>query len=100
VPERTLFVYILANSSRILYVGVTNDLNRRMLEQSWKEMSGYTKDHDITRLVYYEGILGPLSAIAREKQIKSWTRKKRIALIESGNPEWKDLSPDWVRPKH
>jgi putative endonuclease len=62
-------------------------------EHRSKEIPGFTKDHDISRLVYYEEIPSQLDAIAREKQIKSWTRMKRLALIETRNPDWKDLTP-------
>jgi putative endonuclease len=98
VGEKTMYVYILTNAARMLYVGVTNDLSRRLNEHLSKTIEGY-KDHDITRLAYFEEVAGPLAAIEREKQIKSWNRMKRIGLIESRNPQWRDLSGDWIRAR-
>ena len=86
------FVYIMASRSRELYVGQTPNLQRRM-DQHRRAWSGYVARHDTRRLVYWEFIGPPEAAIAREKQIKKWTRMKKIALIESKNPTWKNLSP-------
>lgn len=99
--ERTLCVYILASPDRRLYTGVTSDLPRRMLQHHEGVAAGsYTRRQGINRLVYLELVSSPLQAIQREKQIKSWTRRKRIALIESVNPDWLDLSrvPGWMPP--
>jgi putative endonuclease len=90
--SRTYFVYILASDSRELYVGVTNDLTRRLAEHRSGIVKGYACEHGITHLVHYEATQDIRSAIAREKQVKSWRRQKRITLIEQGNPEWRDLS--------
>jgi putative endonuclease len=92
---RDYYLYILANHSRMLYVGVTNDLERRMSEHKQKLVPGHTARYNITRLVHYETFADPESAIVREKRIKGWLRRKKIALIESGNPHWSDLSGDW-----
>ncbi len=81
--------------SGTLYVGVTNDLGRRVWQHKQKLIEGFTKRYNITRLVYYEETPDVKAAIAREKQIKGWTRKKKITLIESLNPGWKDLSQEW-----
>jgi putative endonuclease len=89
------FVYIVTNKSRTLYVGVTNNLERRIFEHKNSLIKGFSKKYNINRLVYYEEINDILAAIAREKQIKGWLRDKKIALIESINSEWKDLSEDW-----
>jgi putative endonuclease len=89
------FVYILTNKSRTFYVGMTNNLERRMSEHKQKRIEGFTKKYNITLLVYYETYTDVNAAIAREKQVKDWRREKKIALIESLNPEWKDLSADW-----
>jgi putative endonuclease len=89
------FVYILANKSKMLYTGVTNNLERRLFEHKQHLIEGYTKKYKITKLVYYDETNDVIEAISREKQIKGWIRKKKIALIESMNPEWKDLSEDW-----
>src|SRR5689334_14111017 len=87
------YVYIMANTySRVLYVGMTGDLPRRVWEHKSKSIPGFTADYNITSLVYFEELDGPKAAIAREKQIKGWSRAKKVALIESVNPEWDDLS--------
>ena len=78
--------------SRTLYTGVTNDLERRVYEHKQKLVPGFTAKYNITRLVYFEVTQDVQAAITREKQIKGWLRSKKIALIESVNPEWKDLS--------
>ncbi len=89
------FVYILANKSKMLYTGVTSNLERRLFEHKQHLVEGYTKRYKITKLVYYDETNDVTAAIAREKQIKGWLRQKKIALIESMNPEWKDLSEEW-----
>ena len=76
-------------------MGVTNQLERRISEHKNSLIAGFTKKYRIDRLVYYEETNDILAAIAREKQIKGWLREKKIALIESVNPEWRDLSKDW-----
>ncbi|MGH7791067.1 MAG: GIY-YIG nuclease family protein, partial [Thermodesulfobacteriota bacterium] len=82
------YVYIITNNSRTLYTGVTNDLLRRVYEHKNKLVEGFTKKYNITELVYYEEMNDIHDAIGREKQIKGWLRAKKIALIESVNPEW------------
>ena len=89
------YVYIMTNRSGTLYTGITNDLRRRVWEHKQKLVAGFTKRYNITRLVYYEETNDVKAAIACEKQIKGWLRRKKIALIESVNPGWKDLSADW-----
>ena len=86
------YVYIMTNKSRTLYTGITNDLERRVYEHKQKLVPGFTAKYNITRLVYFEVTQDVQAAITREKQIKGWLRSKKIALIESVNPEWKDLS--------
>ena len=90
--ERTFFVYIVASLSRVIYVGVTNDLERRIAEHREKAISGFTARYNVTRLVYFEQYDRASEAIAREKQLKRWTRAKKIALIEKNNLTWSDLS--------
>ncbi len=92
---RTYFVYILASKSRRLYVGVTNNLERRMFEHKSKLVDGFTKQYNIDRLVHFEDTVDVLSAISREKQIKGWARDKKVALIEAHNPAWENLSENW-----
>jgi len=89
------YVYILTNNSGTLYTGVTDDLVRRVHEHKSKLIEGFTKKYNITRLVYYEITSDVKAAIQREKQIKGWLRRKKIALIEAANPEWHDLSEGW-----
>ena len=94
-PMNTYCVYIMASKSRTLYTGVTNDLERRVLEHRCKLVPGFTARYNIDRLVYYEVCGDPRAAISREKQIKGWTRLRKVALIESLNRDWKDLSDGW-----
>ncbi len=89
------YVYIMTNRSGTLYTGMTNDLRRRVWQHKQKLIAGFTSRYNITRLVYYEETSDVHSALAREKQIKGWLRKKKIALIESANPDWQDLSEGW-----
>jgi putative endonuclease len=93
--ERTYFVYLLASKSRRLYVGMTNNLERRLFEHKEKLIDGFTKTNNIDRLVHFETTTDVRSAIEREKEIKKWRREKKIALIESTNPVWDDLSEVW-----
>jgi len=91
------YVYIMTNKSRTLYTGITNNLERRVYEHKNKLIEGFTKKYNITKLVYYEISNDVKAAITREKQIKGWLRRKKIALIESVNPQWTDLSEGWFR---
>ena len=92
---RHYYVYIMTNHSGTLYTGVTNDLRRRMYEHKQKLVPGFTQKYNITRLAFYEETPDVEAALAREKQIKDWLRAKKIALIETLNPEWRDLSEEW-----
>jgi len=86
-------VYILTNKNNtVLYIGVTNNLIRRMYEHKNKLVDGFTKKYNLTKLVYYEATYNVQSAIEREKQLKNWHRKWKINIIKSMNPKWKDLS--------
>jgi putative endonuclease len=96
---KTYSVYIMASRTRTLYTGVTNNLLRRVIEHKQKRVPGFTRTYNVTRLVYSEQYRDIGLAIAREKQIKGLLRKKKIALIESRNPEWKDLSDGYI-PEH
>jgi putative endonuclease len=89
---RSFCVYILASRSRTLYVGITNNLKRRLTEHLEGEVPGFTKQYRIHRLVHFEQYDNPANAIAREKEIKGWRREKKVALIERTNPTWDDLS--------
>ena len=89
------FVYIMSNSIHMTYIGVTNNLQRRVYEHKKGLIKGYTEKYHLTRLVFFETGSDIRSAILREKQLKGWTRYKKIQLIESMNPNWEDLSADW-----
>ena len=89
---RTYYVYIMASRSRVLYTGVTNDLARRVDEHKRGVNAGFTSRYRITRLVYFEEFADIRDAIAREKQVKDWTRARRVALVEQRNPLWQDLT--------
>ena len=86
------YVYTMSNRSKTLYTGVTNNLERRVCEHKHKMVDGFTKKYNITKLVHYEVTDDIEGAIEREKQIKGWKRSKKIALIESINPNWDDLA--------
>ena len=90
------YVYIMASHRGTLYTGVTNNLERRACEHKQGLGGNFTRKYHISKLVYYETTNDVNSAIAREKQIKSWRRAKRVALIESMNPYWTDLTENWV----
>jgi putative endonuclease len=90
---RTYFVYILASRSRVLYTGVTNDLVRRVAQHRAGLGSAFARRYSVNRLVHVETAGSALEAIRREKQIKGWTRRKKVALIEATNPGWEDLGP-------
>jgi len=92
---RQYYVYIMTNRSGTLYTGMTNDLKRRVYEHKYKLIPGFARKYNTTRLIYYEETPDVRAAIAREKQIKGWLRAKKVSLVESVNPEWKDLSDEW-----
>jgi putative endonuclease len=89
-------VYILASASGVLYTGVTNILERRVRQHKAKRVEGFTKKYDVTRLVYCEPFGQIKPVISRERQIKSWRREKKLALIRELNPEMRDLSEDFT----
>jgi putative endonuclease len=92
---KTYYVYILSSISGTLYIGVTNDLTRRLYEHKHGLVEGFSKKYNVHRLIYYEETGDINVAIGREKEIKKWRRSKKIALIKSMNPKWQDLSEDW-----
>ncbi len=97
--ERPYYVYILASKiGGTLYVGVTNDLIRRVYEHREKLAQGFTKKYGVARLVYYEQHTDIEAAIQREKRLKKWNRAWKIQLIETDNPNWIDLYPSIARP--
>ncbi|MCX6761567.1 MAG: GIY-YIG nuclease family protein [Candidatus Moranbacteria bacterium] len=85
------FVYLLTNNSKALYVGFTSNLKNRTWEHKHKIIKGFTEKYNIDKIIYFEQSESVYGAIQREKQLKGWTRKKKIALFEKENPEWRDL---------
>ncbi len=94
-PDRRYFVYILASDARVLYTGCTGDLHRRMYQHKHKLLGWFTKRYAVHRLVYYEVTPNSRAAVAREREIKSWTREKRMRLVETVNAGWIDLAAGW-----
>ena len=96
-PKR-FHVYIMTNRPRshVLYTGVTGNLPHRVFQHKNKLVPGFTSRYNLTRLVYYECFVYPDAAINREKEIKAWRRSKKIRLIESMNPHWRDLAERWT----
>ena len=97
MPDKQYYVYIMTNKSGTLYVGMTNNMQKRVYEHKEKLVEGFTKKYNIDRLLYFETFGDVPSAIAREKTIKGWLRRKKVDLIEATNPGWSDLSEDWNR---
>ena len=94
--SKEYYVYIMANKGNTMfYTGVTNDLERRVQQHKGKEVEGFTKKYNVTRLVYYEVTDDVESAIMRKKQIKAGSRQKKVELIKSMNSEWRDLAEEW-----
>lgn len=95
MKKRDFYVYIMASMSGTLYIGVTNNIERRVREHKTGKNEGFTKKYNCHRLVYCEYFTSILEAIAREKQLKRWNRIKKENLIKKMNPGWRDLSKDW-----
>ena len=96
--ERWYYVYIVASRTHALYIGVTGRIEPRIREHKNKIFEGFAADYNCNRLVYYECYDNPGQAIAREKQLKGWSRAKKLALIQKMNPTWIDLSEEWGKP--
>lgn len=95
LKEHNYFVYITCSNSGTLYIGLTNDIYRRALQHKAGEIEGFSAKYGCHRLVYYVSFDDVSKAIDRERQLKHWTRRKKIALIESKNPRWADLAEKW-----
>ena len=95
MDRKKYWTYIVASSSGTLYIGMTNNIGRRMVEHKSGEFEGFASKYACNRLVYWESFDDVRGAIAREKQLKAWVRRKKIALIESVNPRWHDLAEKW-----
>jgi putative endonuclease len=92
---KNYYIYILTNeNNHVIYVGMTSDLEKRILQHKQKLVKGFTEKYNVNKLVYYEETKDVMAAIEREKQIKKWRREKKNQLVEFLNPEWKDLSLD------
>jgi putative endonuclease len=92
---RQYYLYFLASKTKVLYIGVTNNLERRLYEHKHKIVKGFTSKYNVNRLVYYEVYSDIRYAIAREKQLKAGPRRKKVELIEKENKDWRDLTEDW-----
>ena len=93
--EKGGFVYMLGSRSGVLYIGVTNNLERRLSEHKAAQVKGFTKKYRVNRLLWYERYDRIEDAIAREKQMKNWRRDKKARLIERDNPDYADISQEW-----
>lgn len=89
------YVYIMASAWRTLYIGMTSNLEARVYQHKHKVFGGFTAEHNVNQLVYFEMYDHPSDAIGRERQLKRWVRAKKIGLVERMNPEWRDLSLEW-----
>jgi putative endonuclease len=93
--EEKHYVYILTSDNNILYIGVTRNLEGRVYQHKTKQYEGFTKKYNIHRLIYYEEFTYRYEAIMREKQLKKWSRKKKLALIRMINPKFEEISKGW-----
>ena len=93
--DNTYYVYIMASLKKVLYTGITNDLQIRVKQHKMGQGSIFTKKYNVNRLVWHEETNDVMIAIEWEKKIKGWSRQKKIDLIENENPKWKDLSIGW-----
>ena len=96
--ERAYYVYIMASRSLTLYIGFTSNIEKRVWQHKNGTFEGFSKSYNCTRLVFLERYQTALVGIAREKQLKRWSRVKKLALIREANPTWIDLSEDWGKP--
>ena len=95
--EKIYYVYILSSQRRVLYIGVTSNIEQRVSQHKRHVFRGFTAKYNVTSLVYFERYDSVRTAIRREKNLKDWRREKKIALIEAANPEWRDLSYGWYQ---
>ena len=95
--SKLYYVYILSSQRRVLYVGMTSDIEQRLYQHKTHAFGGFTAKYNVTALVYIERHDAVMTAIRREKEMKAWRREEKIALIEKSNPHWKDLSYGWYQ---
>ena len=96
MKQYNFYVYIMASGSGTLYIGVTNNLERRIYEHKNHLIPGFTSQYGVYMLVYYEQTSDIQEALLREKRLKKWNRKWKLSLIEKNNPDWQDISKDWM----
>ena len=96
LPDRTYWVYIMTNRSGTLYIGMTNNLMRRVQEHRLGQVAGFTAQYKITHLIHAEAFSEARDAVARGRQLKGWTRAKKLALVAASNSDWRDLGDDWL----
>ena len=96
--EKTYYVYIMSSQRRVLYIGITSHIERRVRQHKSHTFGGFTARYNVTNLVYFERYGSVGKAIRREKELKGWRREKKVALIETENPKWRDLSYGWYQP--
>jgi putative endonuclease len=94
--NRKFYVYILSSFSKVIYIGITNSLERRLYEHRKGLFEGFTKKYHCHRLMHFEEFDSPIEAISREKELKGWRREKKVHLIETKNPNWDDLAKTWA----
>jgi putative endonuclease len=94
---KSYFVYIMSSQGRVLYIGVTSKLEGRVFQHKAHFFGGFTAKYNVSNLVYFERYSNVYRAIGREKELKGWLRQKKFSLIESTNPNWKDLSYGWYQ---
>jgi len=92
---KNYYIYIMTSQSGTLYIGMTNDIKKRVYQHKNHLIPGFTDKYNVDQLLYVETTSDPVSAIRREKQLKKWRREKKLALVDSQNPDWKDLSEGW-----
>ena len=96
MTDKAYYVYLLTNwNNKVVYVGMTNDLQRRIFEHKEKQVKGFTEKYNVHKLVYYEQTPEVEVALNREKEIKKWRREKKNKLVENANPQWLDLIDDF-----
>lgn len=91
-------IFLVNKTNEVMYVGISNNIERRLYEHRHGMMKGFSSDYRTFKLVYYEIFNDPVNAISREKQIKRWRRSKKDFLVNSQNPDWLDLSEEWYKP--
>ena len=96
--EKTYYVYIMASQRRVHYIGVTGHIEIRVRQHKSHAFGGFTTKYNVTNLVYLERYGSVGKAIRREKELKDWRREKKVELIETSNPKWRDLSYGWYQP--